>query len=182
MIDDTIPRPVVTQETYVRWTGISCAIGAWLMTQLSPKVLTLVINSSDAKEYADEAFATIKKLALRNDHVLARTTSVEALMTDRQRYPTVKAFVESFYDKVTICNNLGLGITPYFSLQWLIHHLRDDLPVWLEIYESTLPRDAAAKLTEDDLHRFINTASEKGREAELYHASNLHAAVKTNTR
>ncbi|PYH95904.1 hypothetical protein BO71DRAFT_449042 [Aspergillus ellipticus CBS 707.79] len=158
-IEKDLARPISTHENYTIWHAVSINIQTWLVNQLSKDVLERFIASNDPKDYADDAFVTIRRLVLGHGHTLCQTAFNNLIWKKRSDFSTISQYVNDFKQAYTLVKQLDCPLTPYCGLLLLLKQVESDLPTWTATVELQLPNNAAKTLKESEFFDYSNSAA-----------------------
>ncbi|GKZ30816.1 hypothetical protein AbraIFM66950_010406 [Aspergillus brasiliensis] len=158
LIDLDLPRPATTHEKYAAWHNYSRGLQSWLVGQLSGGLTREFRLTSDAKDYADDAYRTIRKIALGHGVVACQSLVYSLVKRSRKDYSTAGQYVEDFENNYTFAKELDCGLSPFVASLLLLRELYPEFTSWVMTEESAIPGDAGKTYTDNDFFRLCRRA------------------------
>ncbi|PWY70890.1 hypothetical protein BO94DRAFT_429977, partial [Aspergillus sclerotioniger CBS 115572] len=133
-----------------------------LMAQLSTDVLGRFIESHQPRDYADDAYETVRRIVFGHGHICCQRAFLDLVRKNRSDYSAVSQYVNDYQEAYTLAKQLKCAITPYCALLQLLKELESDRPQWTAIVKFQLPDDAATDLTESQFFDYCTDAMKRG--------------------
>ncbi|KAJ6031421.1 hypothetical protein N7540_002153 [Penicillium herquei] len=152
-------RPKRTDERAPSWKKSSLAIGSWLLSTLSPDIMTQLKYQEDSLIFADEIYEAIHDFMIGYGPYadLEHWNSLRNLKVDEFDLPT--DFIDQLMTQTAELRDRGFTVSPYGTLMTILYELSDDYPTIKELTCKKLEEKEihASTFTNKDLRREVNS-------------------------
>ncbi|PWY88825.1 hypothetical protein BO94DRAFT_623890 [Aspergillus sclerotioniger CBS 115572] len=169
LLQKDLPRPQIDDPSYNLWHRLSSIICAWLLKQLSPEISERFVRAEGGREFADNAYKTICKIALGEELIKVINTCIKLVSESRNNYSTIAQYINSFMNTFTTAQRIRCKMPAFMATCILLSNLETELPTWTTPIRIALPLANPDTLTNTDFYKYCDEAIATGNGLDAKH-------------